>query len=129
GGSDWSGAEIIHQRIAQSAFANDIRSLGFVPDGDLPELYRAASVFVYPSLYEGFGLPPLEAMACGCPVICSARGALGEVVGDAAAIVDPENVADLTRQLTALAGGAALRERFRAAGLAQAEKFNWQRTA
>jgi len=80
-GGDWHGAQIIHEAIRNSKFANDIRCLGFVPDGQLPELYRAADVFVYPSLHEGFGLPPIEAMACGCPVIASTRGALAEVIG------------------------------------------------
>jgi glycosyltransferase involved in cell wall biosynthesis len=92
-------------------------------------LYRAASVFVYPSLFEGFGFPPLEAMACGCPVLCSTRGALGEIVGDAAATVDPEDVPALQAQLAALANGPALRAKQRAAGLARARRFDWQRTA
>jgi glycosyltransferase involved in cell wall biosynthesis len=129
GGSDWQGAELIHAAIKQSPFTTDIRSLGFVEDADLPALYRAADVFVYPSLYEGFGMPPTEAMACGCPVICSTRGSLGEVVGDAAAIVDPEDVASITQQLTALAGDASLREQLRIAGLAQAKNFTWEKTA
>ncbi|MEW6160672.1 MAG: glycosyltransferase family 1 protein, partial [Verrucomicrobiota bacterium] len=63
-GSDWHGADVIHQHIRQSPFAHDIRALGFVNGNELPQLYRAADAFVYPSLYEGFGLPPLEAMAC-----------------------------------------------------------------
>jgi glycosyltransferase involved in cell wall biosynthesis len=129
GGSDWHGAEAIHAAARESPFARDIRLLGFVPDEELSDLYRAADVFVYPSLYEGFGMPPTEAMACGCPVICSTRGSLAEVVGEAAAIVDPEDVRSITRELTAMAGDAALRERFRAAGFAQAAKFSWDRTA
>jgi glycosyltransferase involved in cell wall biosynthesis len=129
GGSDWHGAEAIHAAIEQSPFASDIRSLGFVADPDLPALYRAADVFVYPSLYEGFGLPPVEAMACGCPVLCSTRGALGEVVGDAAATVDPEDVPALSRQLTRLAADGSLREFLRAAGLTQAKRFDWSRAA
>jgi glycosyltransferase involved in cell wall biosynthesis len=124
-GSDWHGAEHIHQAIEQSRFAADIRCLGFVPDGFLPDLYRAADVFVYPSLFEGFGMPPIEAMACGCPVISSARGSLGEVLGNAAVRVDPEDMEAITAQLQALSAGAAERENLRAAGLAHARRFNW----
>jgi len=129
GGSDWHGAEAIHDAIRQSPFGQDIRSLGFVADADLPGLYRAAEVFVYPSLYEGFGLPPIEAMACGCPVLCSTRGALGEVVGDAAATVEPEDIAGMKWQLVRLAGDPGLREQLRLAGLARAEGFDWSQTA
>src|SRR5262249_34991756 len=74
GGSDWHGAEAIHRAIQRARFGADIRTLGFVPNEALPDLYRAAAALVYPSLYEGFGLPPVEAMACGCPVIASTRG-------------------------------------------------------
>jgi glycosyltransferase involved in cell wall biosynthesis len=129
GGSDWSGTEAIHAAIRQSPFATDIRPLGFVPDDDLPDLYRAADVFIYPSLYEGFGMPPIEAMACGCPVICSTRGSLGEVIGNAAAIVNPEDVGSIAKQLAALANDAALRERLRSAGLERAKNFDWNRAA
>jgi glycosyltransferase involved in cell wall biosynthesis len=129
GGSDWSGAEAIHAAIQQSPVAADIRALGFVANDELPNLYRAADVFIYPSLYEGFGMPPIEAMACGCPVISSTRGSLGEVVGDAAAIVEPEEIVSITNQLIALAADAALRERLRSAGLLQAKQFDWNRTA
>ena len=128
-GGDWHGAEKIHAAIRRSQFKNDIRCLGFVPEAELPLLYRAADVFVYPSLHEGFGFPPLEAMACGCPVLCSTRGALGEVVGDAAATVDPENVSALKFQLTRLATDERLREQLRAAGLDRARQFDWRRTA
>jgi glycosyltransferase involved in cell wall biosynthesis len=129
GGSDWNGAEAIHLAIKRSPVAADIRCLGFVSDADLPQLYRAADAFVYPSLYEGFGMPPIEAMACGCPVISSTSGSLGEVVGDAAAIVDPEDVDSIARQLTLLATDGDKREACRNAGFAQAAKFDWNRCA
>lgn len=129
GGSDWDGAEMIHIAARLSPYARDIRFLGFVPDAELPDLYRAAEVFIYPSLYEGFGMPPTEAMACGCPVICSTRGSLGEVVGDAAAIVQPEDEVSITSQMTTLASNAQIREELRAAGLVQARRFNWSATA
>ena len=129
GGSNWHGVQTIRAAIEQSPFSGDIRCLGFVENEALPMLYRAAPVFVYPSLFEGFGFPPLEAMACGCPVLCSTRGALGEIVGNAAATVDPENVTALKTQLAALASDPGLRARLRAVGLARARRFDWQQTA
>jgi len=129
GGSDWHGAEAIHAAIAHSPYAGDIRCLGFVPDEGLPDLYRAANGFVYPSLYEGFGFPPLEAMACGCPVITSTRGSLGEVVGEAAATVNPEDIHSIAKQLYIIATDEARRDQLRSAGLSQAREFDWQRAA
>lgn len=129
GGSDWHGAEVIHQTMQRSPFGCDIHSLGFVPADDLPTLYRAADVFVYPSLYEGFGLPPIEAMACGCPVISSTCGSLGEVVGNAAKIIEPENISQIKNALNELANDSELRERLRQSGLARATCFNWKKTA
>lgn len=129
GGADWHGAEVIHRAIRESRFASEIRSLGFVSDAALPDLYRAADAFVYPSLYEGFGMPPTEAMACGCPVIASARGSLAEVLGEAAVIVDPENIHNMAQQLSAVAGDATLREWLQKSGLSQARKFDWRKTA
>jgi glycosyltransferase involved in cell wall biosynthesis len=128
-GGDWHGADAIHAAIRRSPSAVDIRCLGFVPEDDLPNLYRAAEVFVYPSLYEGFGLPPVEAMACGCPVISSARGALREVLAQAAALIEPEDILGLSNKLTLLATDAPARDRLRAAGLLQAQKFDWRLTA
>jgi glycosyltransferase involved in cell wall biosynthesis len=128
-GSDWHGAEVVRDLIRQSPFSADIRSLGFVPDTELPVLYRAADLLVFPSLFEGFGLPPLEAMACGCPVLSSTRGALGEVTGGDAAALDPESVDDIRSQLTRLAGDPAAREAWAARGLARASRFDWRDTA
>ncbi len=129
GGSDWHGAEEIHKAIQISPFAHEIRSLGFVPDSDLPNLYQAADIFVYPSLYEGFGMPPTEAMACGCPVISSNRGSLGEVVGNAAQIIDPENVDDLKNQMKKLSADSGAREKLHDAGLDRAKFFHWKKSA
>jgi glycosyltransferase involved in cell wall biosynthesis len=128
-GSDWRGAEAIHALIRASPFARDIHVLGFVPAADLPNWYRAADVFVFPSLFEGFGLPPVEAMACGCPVLSSTRGALAETIGDAAGPLEPDDVAQIQAQLTRVAADAAWRGRLRAAGLVRARDFDWQTTA
>lgn len=128
-GSDWHGAEVIHDLVRRSPFAQDIRVLGFVSQEELPLWYRAAGVFVYPSLFEGFGLPPLEAMACGCPVLASSDGAVSEVCGDAAVQADPHDVGDLTAKLALLAGDGNLREKLQVAGLARARQFDWRHTA
>jgi glycosyltransferase involved in cell wall biosynthesis len=105
------------------------RSVGFVPDADLPALYRAADVFIYPSLYEGFGLPPVEAMACGTPVISSDRGALQEVVLKAALIADPEAVNSISEQMIIVGTDPAMARAMREAGLQRAAAFDWNRTA
>jgi glycosyltransferase involved in cell wall biosynthesis len=129
GGSDWHGAEAIHAAAEASPCRADIRFLGFVDDASLPDLYRAAACFAYPSLFEGFGFPPIEAMACGCPVISSARGSLREVVADAARLVDPESVPDITEALTTLATSASARDHLRTAGFRNARRFDWNRNA
>jgi glycosyltransferase involved in cell wall biosynthesis len=100
-----------------------------VPDEDLPGLYNAADVLVFPSLYEGFGWPPLEAMASGTPVVCSRAGSLDEVVGDAALTADPEDVEALTWHVKAVLSDAPLREALVARGLAHAAQYSWKRTA
>jgi glycosyltransferase involved in cell wall biosynthesis len=129
GGGDWHGAEVIRQRAAESPFAGDIRFLGFVPDADLPALYQSAEAMVYPSLFEGFGLPPIEAMACGCPVICSTRGALGEVVGSAATIVDPEDEVDMANAMAQVLKSPESRANQVSVGIAHAAQFSWSRAA
>jgi alpha-1,3-rhamnosyl/mannosyltransferase len=108
------------------------RSIVFVPDvaeEDMPALYSGAELFVFPSLYEGFGLPPLEAMACGAPVLCSSSSSLPEVVGDAALMVNPYDVTALAEGLRQLLSQATLRAHLREAGLRRARAFSWERTA
>jgi alpha-1,3-rhamnosyl/mannosyltransferase len=128
GGAGWKN-RAIHAAAATSPFAADIRLLGYVADADLPALMGGALAFVYPSLYEGFGLPVLEAMACGAPVITSNRSSLPEVAGDAALLVDPEDTAALAGAMARIAGDASLREDLRDRGLKQAQRFSWEETA
>ena len=106
-----------------------VRFIGYVAEDDLPGLYGAAELFAVPSLVEGFGLPPLEAMACGTPVVTSDAEALVESAGDAAEHVPALDAGALAEAIRRVLGDAALRERLRAAGLARAAQFTWQRTA
>ncbi len=106
-----------------------VRWLGYVPHRHLPLLYRAAGVFVMPSLYEGFGLPALEAMACGTPVICSNAGALPEVAGDAAILVEPGRPEAFAEALVSVLSGQALSQQLRERGLKRAAEFSWENSA
>lgn len=129
-GSNWHGAGKIHQAISQSHWAAAIHSLGFVSDDQLPDLYRAADALVYPSLFEGFGMPVVEAMACGCPVISSTRGSLEEVAGNGAAlIVNPENIDDMSDKFAEFTRKPELRKSLVQAGFDRARKFDWERAA
>jgi glycosyltransferase involved in cell wall biosynthesis len=125
-GADWHGAEVVHARVAASPVRARIRTPGFVTAEDLPLWYAGAEVLAYPSLFEGFGLPPVEAMACGCPVVCSARGSLAEVVGEAARLVEPESPAAIAAGLREV---LAAPEPWRKRGLARAQLFDWNRAA
>src|SRR5947199_1885088 len=102
---------------------------GYVPDSDLALLYHGALALVYPSLYEGFGLPILEAMSCGTPVICSNTSSMPEVAGDAALLVDPLNVGEMAAAIAGVAESNSLREQLRHRGRLRADSFSWQRTA
>lgn len=120
------------RRLADAAGGASIRWLGRVPDADLAALYAAATVFVFPSLFEGFGLPVIEAMACGTPVICSNATALPEVAGDAAVLFDPaapDAGATLRGALERVLGDAQLRQQLRERGLQRAARFSWTETA
>jgi alpha-1,3-rhamnosyl/mannosyltransferase len=117
------------QRAEALGLADRIVFLGPVAEADLPALYHGAALFVFPSLYEGFGLPVLEAMACGTPVVCSNTSSLPEVAGDAALQVDPLDVDALAAAIGRVLGDAALADDMRQRGLRQAARFTWAHTA
>lgn len=108
---------------------SDVIRLGYVADADLPALYGGAEAFAFPSRYEGFGFPVLEAMACGTPVVCSSASSLPEVAGDAALLHDPNDAAALADALARLVSDRELRAELRARGLTQAARFTWSRAA
>ena len=122
-------AESIFAEVSRQPWASDVILTGYVGDDDLPALYRTASAFVYPSLFEGFGLPPLEAMACGTPVITSNISSLPEVAGSAALLIDPLNEQELAAALQRILNDQPLRARLRAEGVRQAAKFTWRDAA
>lgn len=128
GGEGWMTEEF-HATLGSLRNRARVRVLGFAPVEDLPSWYNAADLFVFPSLYEGFGLPPLEAMACGTPVVTSNTSSLPEVVGDAALTVAPTDTVALAAAMGRLLGDPELSASLRAAGLARAATFTWERTA
>jgi glycosyltransferase involved in cell wall biosynthesis len=103
--------------------------LGFVPSEDLVALYNSATLFVMPSTYEGFGLPVLEAMSCGCPVVTSRGGSLAEVVGEAGRYVDPDDVDSIVEGISEVFSSSSLRKEFSQKGIIQSSKFSWKKTA
>nr|WP_290668999.1 glycosyltransferase family 1 protein [Ardenticatena sp.] len=121
--------EAILAAVAEARRATTVCLLGYVPLEDVRALYNLAAVFAFPSLYEGFGLPVLEAMACGTPVITSRGGALEEVAGDAAMLVNPTDETEMVSALASVLCNDDLAMRLRAAGLARAAQFDWRRTA
>ena len=128
GGRGWLYDPIFAQ-VERLGVKERVRFLGYVADDDLPALYSLADAFAFPSLYEGFGLPPLEALACGTPTVVSNTSSLPEVVGDAALQVDPTDVDALAEALVRLVTDAALRGRLRAVGPPQAARFSWSAAA
>ncbi|MBI5563944.1 MAG: glycosyltransferase family 4 protein [Chloroflexi bacterium] len=121
--------EAVWREIEVLGLKDVVHWLGYIPGCDLPALYSLATVFAFPSLYEGFGLPVIEAMACGTPVLTSRDTALAEVAGDAAQLIDPLEVDAIATGLIRLLNDAALRDELRARGLCRAGEFSWARAA
>jgi glycosyltransferase involved in cell wall biosynthesis len=124
-----SGATEILSRARREGLESRVSLTGFVSEPTLVLLYNRAKVFIYPSLYEGFGLPPIEAMACGCPVVASNTSVLPETLGDAAMLVDPDSVTGLAQAISAVLGDDGLAETLKQKGIARAGRFDWHETA
>ncbi|HVZ15542.1 MAG TPA: glycosyltransferase family 1 protein, partial [Terriglobales bacterium] len=119
----------LRRTVIRSCVQNDVRFLGFVPIDVLRIFYDTAKLFIFPSLYEGFGLPPLEAMAHGTPVVTSNASSLPEVVGNAAIMVNPENVFDIMRAMQRALTDQALRDKLKTRGYEQVRRFSWEQSA
>lgn len=128
GGKGWGERAILAQ-IEDSGYADTIHCVGYIPEREIPLWYNAASLFVYPSEYEGFGLPPLEALACGTPVVTSNTSSLPEVVGDAGILVDPRDTDAIAEGMLRVLQDEALRTELALRGPARASRFTWQRMA
>jgi len=128
GGRGWLTEEI-DATITRLGLADQVRLLGFAPDDDLPALYTGASLLAFPSLYEGFGLPALEAMACGTPVVASTAPSLPEVCGDAALLVDPADVDGLADALERVLTDQEMAAQMVARGQQRAAQFRWEDAA
>jgi glycosyltransferase involved in cell wall biosynthesis len=128
-GDELSKHPDLRRTVIKSGVQNDVRFLGFVPIEVLRIFYDAAKIFVFPSLYEGFGLPPMEAMAHGTPVVTSNTSSLPEVVGNAAVLVNPENVFEIMRALHRVLTDQDLRERMKRRSYEQSQRFSWENSA
>lgn len=129
GGREGAFRQRTLEAIARLNLEDDVVITGRVPEDDLPVYYSGAACFVFPSLYEGFGLPPLEAMACGCPVIVSSAGALPEIASPAALVVDPVDFEGIARLIETVIDNRELRQDLVVRGLQHARQFTWVRTA
>jgi glycosyltransferase involved in cell wall biosynthesis len=128
-GGDRGGRPAVLDAVHRARLAGRVHLLGHVDESDLPALYSAARALAFPSLYEGFGLPALEAMACGTPVVASNTTGLAEAVGDAGLTIDPLSADELAQALAQVLSDDALRDRLTTAGRARAAEFTWARTA
>jgi alpha-1,3-rhamnosyl/mannosyltransferase len=121
--------EGLHEEIRRGARSGWLKHLGFVPEAHLPALYAGASLFLYPSIYEGFGLPPVEAMASGVPALVAGTSCLPEICGDAAGIVDPDDTTAFNEAITAALSDDAWRSEAHRKGLERSASFSWDRCA
>jgi glycosyltransferase involved in cell wall biosynthesis len=128
GGKGWF-YDALYARVRTLGLTDSVRFAGYVPDDELASWYAAASLFVFPSLYEGFGFTPLEAMACGTPVLASNRSSLPEVVGDAGILLRPDDPAVWADTIAMLLSSPEKRATMTEAGYLQAERFSWNETA
>lgn len=129
GPSDRRYTPTLKAQVAQLGITNRVKFLDYVPYSELPKIINQAIALVFPSLWEGFGLPVLEAMACGTPVITSNLSSLPEVAGDAAILIDPYNTREITEAMEAIATDSALRSRLSNQGIIHCQQFSWQKTA
>ena len=127
-GDEISKLPALRRAVHSHKLHKHVRFLGHLPDDTLAILYRLAAVFVFPSLYEGFGLPPLEAMACGAPVVTSNVSSLPEVTGGAAVLVDPYDVESIVNGIARVLSDPALKEELRVKGITRAREFSWERS-
>jgi len=119
----------IEEKLKEFKLQDDVIFPGYLEDEDLKKMYTLATVFVFPSLYEGFGIPPLEAMACGCPVVSSNVASLPEVVGDAGILIEPKNARKIADSVVSLIENDQIRNMLIERGLRRVEKFTWQKSA
>ncbi len=125
GSSGWKNEQILHRAVA-SPFHQRIRYIGYIPDAELPTLYSSAAVLAFPSLYEGFGMPALESMACGTPVVAADRSSLPEICGDAVLLVDPFDSESIASGIDRVLSDEDLRSELTARGKRRARQFRWR---
>ena len=119
----------VQERVSHFGAKEGVRHLGYVEEADIPGLYRLASAFVYPSFYEGFGIPPLEAMSKGCPVVSSDKTCMPEVLGDAALYFNPDNEDEMRARIEKIIKDEDLRESLVKKGYEQVKKYSWEECA
>ena len=128
-GADWHGADEVHRMAADSSCKNDILITGYVDGKDLPDLYSAADMLVFPSLFEGFGLPILEAMACGLPVACSNISSMPEIAGEAAVLFDPFEIDSIAQGMFSIISSKDESTRLGRKGIERSADFSWEKAA